>query len=170
MQQTIDTTAIAEQDYVSRNQKLVLPVDLEQLEIAALALERAKEEGKLAELEEKAKEISKEHKDAIERQKSRVEQLGSDIARQKQDRVVMCDQVFRKGVILTFRQDDGVIVSTMPATPQQAQKHLPAMEGGGLLADAARAQKDSNSETDDDGDVVPDDGADEPKSKKRKAK
>lgn len=170
MQQTIDTTSIQEQDFYARHQKLVLAVDLEQHEIAALAIERAKEEGKLAEMEALAKEKAKDNKDAVERQRSIVAKMGDDISRQKQDRVVLCDQIFRKGVIVTYRQDNGVVVSSVPATPQQAQKHLPAMEGGGLLADAQRAQKASGVDENEDGDVIPfdRDGDEKPKKGKKR--
>ncbi len=157
-------------DYVSKNRKMIQPVQLDDIEIAILAKERAKQEAQLEELQTKASDISKEWKEKIQQQERLIETLGADIGRGKQDRTVMCDEIFRNGKIDTVRQDTGVVISSRAASMQEAQRYLPAMEGqgGGMLADARKAQKDAGVEEDEDGDVVSPEGDGKPKTRKAK--
>ncbi len=162
---------IADADYVKKNLKPILPVPLTDQEIAELAKERAKEEARLEELELEAADSKKEWSEKLTMQERIVETMGADIRRGKQDRVVMCDEVFRGGCILTIRQDNGVVVGNRPASPQEAQRHLPAIEGGsGILDDAARAQKEAGVEEDDEGDVIAPAGDGVKKRKSKKAR
>lgn len=165
----VNTTEDSNLDYFQKNVKEVQAVDLEDLEIAALAKEAAKEDEKLAELKTKFGDEKKEWQDKINLQERKVEKIREDIARGKQDRVVLCDEIFRNGTILTFVRESGRVIRQRPATPSEAQKHLPAVEGSsGILAQAARAQKEANVEVTDEGDVVPPDGSDAPKKNGKK--
>ncbi len=162
----------AELDYVIKDRPMTLPVPLDTSEIAELARERAKQETKLAELEQKATDVKAEWKEKIDLQERVIAQLSDDIAREKQDRVILCDEIFQAGQIKTIRQDNGVVVASRPASPQEAQRHLPKMQvlnGGapGILDQARANQKENASEENDDGDVVSPEG-DAPKKRKKK--
>ncbi len=160
---------IAEQDYVKQNVKCNLPVELDDAEIASIAKERAKAETRKAEDEQKFVDIKKEWVEKIAMQERNIETMGADIARGKQDRPVLCDEIFRAGQIVTIRRDTGAVCGSRPASMQEAQRHLPAQIGGtpGALDAAAQAQKDNASEENDDGDVVPPED-DQPKKRKKK--
>ncbi len=163
---TTDNTGF---DYVTKNRPMTLPVALESLEIAELARERAKQETKLAEIEQKATDVKAEWKEKIEMQERIIATLSEDIAREKQDRVILVHEIFANGQVKTIREDNGIVVATRAATSQESQRYLPAMEGpgGGLLDAARKAQKDNASEENDEGDVVPSEGDEKPKKRKK---
>lgn len=163
--------AIAKGDFLTRNQKLELPCKLDLSEIAGVASARAKLERELAQVEQDLVDKKAEFKAKIEELQAKIDTYGADIAREAQDRIVMCDLLVRGNVVITVRRDTNEVVTTRRLEPAEAQKHLPAVEGNsGILDEAARAQKANNSVEDDDGDVQPDDGADELARKRGKRK
>jgi hypothetical protein len=151
-------------DWFARKVNVTHDADLEELEIAALARQAALEDKVLEDLEDKFADVKADWRDKIERQEKKRDEQRKDIARGKQTRVTYCDQVFAAGQIISVSRDSGEVVHVRPASPGEAQKALPA-DNGGLLADAARAQKESNVEEDEEGDVVPPDGSDQPKKR-----
>jgi hypothetical protein len=160
-------------DYVKKNLKLELPVTLDNDEIAELAHERGRVEADLAEKEQEYSDVKKDWNEKLETKRRTIAQLGIDIRSGKQNRPVLCDEVFRNGTIQTIRQDTGAVVGTRPASMQEAQRHLPSVEGGtakpNILEEASAAQKASGVEEDDEGDVtVPDSPA--PKKGKKRGK
>lgn len=159
-------------DYVKQNLKLELPVVLDEHEIAEIAHARGRDEAALAELEQEYSDVKKDWNEKLESKRRLIAQYGIDIRSGKQNRPVLCDEVFKNGTIQTVRQDTGEVVGTRPASMQEAQRHLPSVVGGSskpnILEEASAAQKASGVEEDEDGDVqVPDSPA--PK-KKRKGK
>lgn len=161
---------IEKADFLTRNAKLVLPVKLDISEIAGAASARAKLEKELAQLKQDLADKKREIQDKIDEVQASIDTIGQDIAREQQDRPVLCDVLVRGNVVITVRRDDNTVVTTRPLSPAEAQKHLPAVEGNsGILDEAARAQKANNSEENEDGDIEPNDGTDE-LAKKRKRK
>lgn len=163
---------MAQLDYVKKNLKLELPVRLDNEEIAELAHARGRLEAELSEIEQEYSDVKKDWNEKLETKRRSIAQYGIDIRSGKQNRPVLCDEVFRNGTIQTIRQDTGEVVGTRPASMQEAQRHLPSVEGASgtanVLEQAAAAQKSSGVEEDEDGDVqVPDAPAPKKSGKKR---
>lgn len=169
-QQTIDLTTVSDEDFVRKNIPETIRVPLEELEIAAVALERSKAEKLLAELEGKFDDVKAEWKEKIGRQEVLVEKHKRTIDDRMQDSAVVCHEVWTKGTIALVHADTGRVIKTRPPTQAELQRHLPNTGTSSVLDQAAAAQKASNSQEDEDGDVVPDDGSDEVAAKRRKRK
>lgn len=154
-------------DYFAKKQNVTHDVELEDIEIAVIARQAAVEDRIKADLEGKFTDVKGEWRDKIDRQTKKCDDLRADIARGKQTRTTSCDQIFHSGQIVSFDRETGLVVHVRNASPGEAQKALPT-ESGGLLAQAAKAQKDAHVEETPDGDVIPPDGSDEPKQRGKK--
>lgn len=153
-------------DYFAKKQNVTHDVDLEDIEIAVIARQAAVEDRIKADLESKFSDVKSEWRDKIDRQTKKCDDLRGDIARGKQTRTTSCDQIFHSGQIVSFDRETGIVVHVRNASPGEAQKALPT-ETGGLLAQAAKAQKDAHVEENAEGDVIPPEDADEQQPKKR---
>lgn len=161
-------------DFVKQNLKLELPVKLANNEIAELAHARGRLEAELSELEQEYSDVKKDWNEKLETKRRSIAQFGIDIRTGKQNRPVMCDEIFKNGTIQTIRQDTLEVVGTRPASMQEAQRHLPSVVGGSgkpnILDESHAAQKANGVEEDEDGDVGVPETAAPKKAKGKKGK
>lgn len=170
-QQTIDLDAVPKEDILRSKAKHVFAIELEVHELAGLAKDRAKLEREGKVLEQRFAEVKAEWKEKLERHQREIDRVATDIDRGKQDCLVLCTEVVRGSIVLIVDEKTGIVHNTRPLSIHEAQQKMPAVEGGsGVLAQAAAAQKANNSQEDDEGDVVPDDGFDELGAKRRRKK
>jgi hypothetical protein len=92
---------------------------------------------------------------------------------EQQERVVLCDEIFRAGTVYVRRSDTLEEFEPRPATAQEAQRYLPAVEStlhtlpssAPLLDQAAAAQGAATDDVVDQDDEPEDDGLSEPSEK-----
>lgn len=166
---SIDIDSVRDEEYVKKNVIVTIHVELEDLEIAATAIERSKAERVVAELEESLAEKKAEFHKKIGRAQTLVTKYKTIIDEGRQERPVACHEIFRGGSVISFRADTGEVVNTRVPSSQELQRHIPGTTIG-VLNEAAAAQKANNSQTDDEGDVVANDGSDDLAKKRGKKK
>lgn len=147
-------------DVVRRGLPRELPCKLEDDELLRIARTRTNKEAE-------RDQLMSDMKDEIDRRKAQIKELEDEIGKMgrelrtgEQERTVKCNEVFRKhedgtGWIYVIRLDTYREVERRPATAHETQRYLPSMDGaagGGLLQQAAAAQRSAQPET------GPDDG------------
>lgn len=161
---TTTSTEIA--DVIRRHLKRTLPVRLSREEMTTIAIDAAKKRRRLRELEADLDAEKKRRKQQIDELQTEIDTHDRELDTGEQDRVVLCDEIFRSGTVYIRRSDTLDEIEPRPATAQEAQRYLPAVEsafapgpGAPLLDQAVAAQAAEDSE-DDDG--VPEDLLDDP--------
>lgn len=160
------------EDIVQRHLKRVLPCKLDREELTDIAIDAAKKRRRLRELEADLEAEKKRRKQQIDELQTELNTHDRELDTEEQDRVVLCDLLFRSGMVYTRRRDTGEEFESRPATAQEAQRFLPAVESAltgplspsaPLLDQAAAAQgragSDDDAEDPGEDDGVPD-GAD----------
>jgi hypothetical protein len=165
-------------DVVRRGIKRTLPCDLTEAEFLRIARQRVDKEALLDQVVEDFDKIKAKHKSAVDELQGEIDKARQELHTGQQDRTVLCVEVFRRdeagsGWVDTLRMDvltaaftaaiaDGATlaearrgaaerarVEYRPATPTEAQRYLPGVEGyavdaaaskGPLLDQAAAAQ------------------------------
>lgn len=173
MTQTID-------DVVRRNIPRELQCKLDDQEFTRIAKTRAQKEAERDELDEDLAREKKKRQDQIDELEDEIAKMGRELRTGEQERTVKCNEIFRKhddgtGWIYVIRLDTYDEVERRPATAHETQRYLPTLDGGGgLLTEAAKAQRSAQDEvpeglpTDDDADGDDETEGGEPKSKRRK--
>lgn len=127
------------EDVVQRHLKRVLPCKLDREELTDIAIDAAKKRRRLRELEADLDAEKKRRKQQIDELQTELNTHDRELDTEEQDRVVLCDLVFRGGMVYTRRRDSGEEFESRPATAQEAQRFLPAVENtlGGSLPSSA---------------------------------
>lgn len=187
-------------DIVRRGIKRTLPCDLTEAEFLRIARQRVDKEALLDQVVEDFDKIKAKHKSAVDELQGEIDKARQELHTGQQDRTVLCVEVFRRddggsGWVDTLRMDvltaaygaaialaatpdearrgaaEQARVEFRPATPTEAQRYLPGVEGyavdaaaskGPLLDQAAAAQGRARAvggDEDSEDDGVPD-GAD----------
>jgi hypothetical protein len=135
------------EDIVARNVKRTLPVALTRPELTNIAIVAAKKRRKVRELKESLDAEKKKRNAEIDEIQQQLDQHDRDLDTEQQDRTVLCDLIFRAGMVYTRRQDTAEEIEPRPATPAEGQRFLPAVENhptpdrnAPLLDQAAAAQ------------------------------
>jgi hypothetical protein len=173
-------------DVVKRNVKRVLPCKLTDEELLRIARMRTGKEAEHDQLVNDADIDAKKRKAQIKEYADEILAMRRELHSGYQERTILTNEVFEKDArgecwIVVYRLDSGEPTGERhPATPAEMQRYLPdfgAPGGGGLLADATRAQRSAQPETgandnevpdglptddESEGDVDDDDGDDKP--------
>jgi hypothetical protein len=115
-------------DIVKRYVKRVLPVDLTDDELLKIAREAAKKRRVLRQLENDLADEVKQRKQRIAELEKEITTHDRELDTEQQERVVICDEIFRSGLVYTRRSDTGEEFEPRPATALEAQRFLPAVE------------------------------------------
>lgn len=162
-------------DELRRHLKRTLPVKLTREEQTDIAIAASKKRMAVKQLEKDLDDEKKRRQAQINELQREVDVSDRELASGWQDRIVSCSEIFRAGMVLTVRTDEWEIIEQRPATAQEAQRFLPAVEavptngaGAPLLDQAAAAQQAAASalgaaaaphddDSDDDSDDTPED-------------
>jgi len=165
------TTDIA--DVIRRHLKKTLPCALSRDELTTIAIDAAKKRRRLRELESDLAAEKKRRQQQIDELQGEIDTHDRELDTGEQDRVVLCDEIFRSGTVYVRRNDTLEEIEPRPATAQEAQRYLPAVEStlnpgprGPLLDQAAAVQaaeraggeEPADDEDEDDDDGPEDDG------------
>jgi hypothetical protein len=157
-------TVLAGEDIMRRGIKRTLPCKLTDAELLQIALQRVDKEALRDQIEEDFDRIKSKHKAQLEEIDGEIGTMRKELHTGEQDRTVLCCEVFRRdaagsGFVVTLRMDTipPLQVEMRPATPTEAQRYLPGVEGfavdrGAPLLDQAAAAQGGN------GAGVPEDG------------
>lgn len=142
------------EDVVRRGLKRTLPCKLDREELTDIAIARAKKEALRDQLDADLDAEKKKRQQQINEVEAEIKLQGRELHTGEQERVVLCNEVFRKGVdgagyIHVVRLDTNSEVEKRPANAQEAQRYLPAVEtvGGGnpTILDQAKARQKAGS-------------------------
>ena len=142
-----DSTDTHVEDVVRRGIKRDLPCKLDDTELLRIARLRATKEAEIAQLEADLAREKKKRGDQLEELGDEVAKMGRELHTGEQDRIVACNDVFRRatdgtGWIHTIRQDTFTEVERRPATAHETQRYLPTVgddaKGGGLIEQATK--------------------------------
>ncbi len=170
----IPTTTTDIADVIRRHLKKTLPCALSREEMTTIAIDAAKKRRRLRELESDLAAEKKRRQQQIDELQGEIDTHDRELDTGEQDRVVLCDEIFRSGTVYVRRSDTLEEIEPRPATAQEAQRYLPAVEStlnpgprGPLLDQAAAvqaaeragdAESDDDDEDEEDDDVTEDDG------------
>ena len=153
-------------DVIRRGIKRTLPCDLTDAEFMQIAKQRVDKEALLDQLEADFDKIKTKHKVQVEELDGEIGKARQELHTGQQDRTVLCVEVFRRaedgtGWVHTLRMDTipPSEVERRPASPSEAQRYLPGVEGmpvdeGAPLEQAAAAQAGESVRRFDDGGVA----------------
>jgi hypothetical protein len=164
-------------DIVRRHVKRVLPVALADDEMLEIARDAAKKRRVLRQLEKDLDDEKAKRNQQIKELQKEIDTHDRELDTGEQERVVLCDELFRSGTVYMRRSDTGDEFEPRPATAQEAQRYLPAVEStlhtlptnanAPLLDQAAAAQgrgaveaepEDDGANAEEDSDEPEDDG------------
>jgi hypothetical protein len=142
---------------VRRNIKRELPCKLTEEEFTRISRSASRRRPSSRSSQDDLAKETRKRKDQIEELEDEVAKMGRELHLEQQDRTVPCNEVFRRaldgtGWIHTIRLDTYQEVERRPATAHETQRYLPNVEtpvGGGLLGEAARAQRSAQDEPSD---------------------
>jgi hypothetical protein len=169
---TIYASPVTE-DVVRRGIKRDLPCRLTEPEFMRISKQRVAKEAELTQLQADLVRETKKRKDQIGELEDEIAKMGRELHTEHQDRIVPCNDVFRRdpidgtGWIHTIRLDTFEEVERKPATAHETQRYLPAIDGPGAgILDQARAKQKRSAQDDvpagdaveADLDMPPDDG------------
>lgn len=115
-------------DIIRKHLKRSLPVPLTRDEQTDIAIAAAKKRRQLKELEEDLDAEKKRRKQQIDELQREVDVHDRELDTGEQERIVMCMEVFRDGMVYTVRTDSWEEFEPRPANAQEAQRFLPAVE------------------------------------------
>lgn len=157
-QNTAPVTSIAPaEDVVKRGIKRELPCKLTDQQELDIARRKAQAEAELEELQDDFNDVKEEWKTRLDEVEKRIAVMGAELRSGEQKRVIDCYERFVNGTIETVRSDNGMVIDRRAASLADTQRALPGTvkdEAAAQAADAAKAQRDSNVEEDEEGDVV----------------
>jgi hypothetical protein len=141
-------TQLPPADVIRRHVKRVLPVPLEDDELLEIARDAAKKRRVLRQLEKDLDDEKSKRNQQIKELQKEIDTHDRELDTGEQERVVLCDEIFRAGTVYMRRSDSGAEFEPRPATAQEAQRYLPAVEStlhtlpanAPLLDQAAAAQ------------------------------
>jgi hypothetical protein len=137
--------------------------DEEQLRIAKTRATREAERDQL--LVDLADETSS-RKAQIKKLDDEIGKMGRELRTGEQERTIPTNEIFVKhddgtGWIYVIRQDTDAEVERRPATAHETQRYLPSLDGGGgLLGQAAKAQRSAQGKAASEESDIPSDGED----------
>lgn len=181
------TPTVPLDDVVRRGIPRELHCKLEDDELLRIARTRATKEAECDQLIGDLADETARRKQQIKLLTDEIGKMGRELRTGEQERTVKCNEVFRKhddgtGWIYVIRLDTFAEVERRPATAHETQRYLPSLDsgtGGGLLEQAAKAQRSAQDDgvpeglpTDDEaeGDDEDGDDADEGESKPTRRK
>lgn len=143
--QTTPPIELPPADVIRRHVKRSLPVSLRDDELLDIAKENAKKRRMLRQLEADLAAEKEKRNQQIKELQREIDTHDRELDTEEQERIVLCDEIFRAGTVFTRRSDTGEEFEPRPATPQEAQRYLPAVESTmhtlpGALDHAAAAQ------------------------------
>jgi hypothetical protein len=180
-------TQLPPADVIRRHVKRMLPVALADEEMLKIAIDAAKKRRVLRQLEADLADEQAKRKQQIKELQKEIDTHDRELDTGEQERVVLCDEIFRAGTVYVRRSDTGEEFEPRPASAQEAQRYLPAVEStlhtlptdraAPLLDQAAAAQAATpanddappDDDADDDSDAPEDDGLAEPLTSAQKA-
>lgn len=137
-------------DYVQKEIPLSLPVILNDEEVLAKGDELVKHMSDL-ELHKKNEELRKKHvKDTGDLINRKIETAALCIQNKRETRVVICDEIFRDGMIVCVRRDSGEVIESRAASMDESQTWMPGLSEvprDGVVARAERAQREQSETT-----------------------
>jgi hypothetical protein len=131
------TAPIEHADVIRRHIKRTLPVKLGRDELTDIAIVAARKRRQLRELEADLGAEKKKRQQQIDELQREIDVHDRELDTEEQERVVTCNEVFRDGLVWTIRTDTNDEFESRPATAQEAQRYLPAMESALQVGPAA---------------------------------
>jgi hypothetical protein len=113
---------------IRRHIKRTLPVKLHRDELTDIAIVATRKRRQLRELEADLGAEKKQRQQQIDELQREIDVHDRELDTEEQERVVSCNEVFRDGLVWTVRTDTSDEFESRPATAQEAQRYLPAME------------------------------------------
>jgi len=115
-------------DVIRRHVKRMLPVKLDDEELLEIARDAAKKRRNLRQLENDLADEQSKRKQQIKELQREIDTHDRELDTGDQERVVLCDEIFRAGTVYVRRSDTLEEFEPRPATAQEAQRYLPAVE------------------------------------------
>jgi hypothetical protein len=115
-------------DTLRRHLKRTLPVKLTRDEQTDIAIAASKKRLAVKQLEKDLDDEKKRRQAQINEIQRDVDVSDRELATGEQDRIVSCNEIFRDGMVHVVRTDTWEIFESRPATAQEAQRFLPAVE------------------------------------------
>jgi len=106
----------------------MLPVKLDDEELLEIARDAAKKRRNLRQLENDLADEQSKRKQQIKELQREIDTHDRELDTGDQERVVLCDEIFRAGTVYVRRSDTLEEFEPRPATAQEAQRYLPAVE------------------------------------------
>lgn len=159
------TTTTPSHDVLRRHLKRALPVKLTRDEQTDIAIATSKKRLNVKQLEQDLDAEKKRRQGQINEMQREIDTSDRELATGEQERIVECNEVFRDGMVFVVRTDTWEEFESRPATAQEAQRSLPAVEAtpqSGLVVHAALPVDDEPRTTEDEAPDDPDDDDDEP--------
>ncbi len=122
------STDLPPADVIRRHVKRSLPVVLLDDELLEIARDAAKKRRMLRQLEADLDAEKKKRNQQIAELQREIDTHDRELDTGEQERVVLCDEIFRAGTVYVRRSDTGEEFEPRPATAQEAQRYLPAVE------------------------------------------
>lgn len=129
---------------IHRGLKRTLPCKLTNDELLRIAKQRTSEEALRDQVVADFDRIKSKHKVQLEEFDDKINKARQELHTEEQDRQVVCTSVFyRDGAgqswVVVYRTDTSALVEQRPASPVEAQRHLPGVDGaapiGGPILD-----------------------------------
>ena len=165
--------------------KRELPCKLTDSDLLEVAIDKAKAEGELDQIQDEFADVKRDWGKRIEECEKRIAQMGSELRLRERKRVVICHErvVLATRMVEVVREDTFEVVDRRAANLFEAGKVLPQTKriddksaedppevDDALAAAAAETMKAAGVEETEDGDVVPPEGDGKKTKNKRKAK
>lgn len=143
---------------IQRGLKRTLPCKLTEHEFVLIAKQRVDEEALRDQVVADFDRLKAKHKAQLEEMDAKITKARGELHSGHQDRTVICTSAFMSHAdgsswVITYRTDTGAVVEQRPATPAEAQRHLPGVDGpaplGGPILDRAPRMHVVSDEPDD---------------------